>query len=485
MNAALYLRYSSDKQTELSIAAQKRACESFCADKGYSVVASYVDEAESAKTDNRPAFQKMIDDSKHGQFSVLVVHKIDRFARNRYDASHYKRQLIKAGVKLEYVEHHLDNSPESIILESVLEGMAEYYSKNLARETLKGLCENAHNAIFNGGVPPLGFDVVDRKYVINEKEAAAVRLIFSLYLQGLGYQKKKGKPFGKNSLHEILKNERYIGTNVFNRVKRSPEGKRNTHATSDEIVKVEDALPAIIEKKDFARVQEKMSHNRKRSAAYTAKRDYLLSGLIKCKCGCTMIGKTTVKEGKEYSWYYCGAQNRTSGKCDIKKVRCDKLDAAITSILKETLFNKKNIPIIQKEINSMIAKASMEFSREIAAEEDSKKVISQKLNNLLDLAENGVNSQNLKERIENYTAELSAIDMRIARAHQIAKSQLLTSKQVEEIMVDFRNEIKEKSPDKLRAVIESFVKDATWDGEQLSYYLKVSSWMVPGTRTVT
>lgn len=178
IKAAAYARYSSDNQREESIEAQLRAIREYCQKNDIQLVKIYTDEARSATTDDRPGFLQMIQDSSMGLFSAVIVHKLDRFSRDRYDSAFYKRQLKKNGVRLISVLEPLDDSPESIILESVLEGMAEYYSANLARETLKGLKENAFECKHNGGLPPLGYDVdpISKKYVINEHEAKAVKL---------------------------------------------------------------------------------------------------------------------------------------------------------------------------------------------------------------------------------------------------------------------------------------------------------------------
>ena len=136
---------------------------------------TYIDEAKSATSDNRPQFKQMVADSKDRDFDYVIVHKLDRFSRDRYDSTVYKRALNKNGVKLISVLENLDDSPESIILESVLEGMSEYYSRNLAREVMKGKMETAYQCKHNGGIPPLGYDVSkDNTYVINPYEAEAV-----------------------------------------------------------------------------------------------------------------------------------------------------------------------------------------------------------------------------------------------------------------------------------------------------------------------
>lgn len=174
----------------------------------------------------------------------MLVHKLDRFARNRYDSALYRRELRRNGVTLLSVLEQIDDSPEGIILESMLEGMSEYYSKNLSREVRKGMKENALKCQFTGGRPPYGLkvDEATRRLVVNEEEAPAIRFIFDSVKNGLGYNQivqelnvmgyrtRLGKPFGKNSLYEILRNEKYRGVYVFNRsAEKSVDGKRNNH----------------------------------------------------------------------------------------------------------------------------------------------------------------------------------------------------------------------------------------------------------------
>ena len=153
---ALYARFSSDNQRAESIDAQIRAMKKYCQENHYLIVETYVDEAKSATSDKRPAFQQMIKDSDKKLFDVLLVHKLDRFSRNRYDSAMYKNRLKRNGVTVFSVLEKLNDSPESVIMESLLEGMSEYYSKNLSREVMKGLNENALKCKHTGGKPPLG-----------------------------------------------------------------------------------------------------------------------------------------------------------------------------------------------------------------------------------------------------------------------------------------------------------------------------------------
>ena len=136
MTAVIYARYSTDSQREESIEGQIRECTAYAEKNGFTVVKHYIDRAISAKTDNRPQFQQMIKDSERGIFDIIIVWKLDRFARNRYDSARYKTQLKRNGVKLVSATEVISAGPEGIILESVLEGYAEYYSADLAEKVV-------------------------------------------------------------------------------------------------------------------------------------------------------------------------------------------------------------------------------------------------------------------------------------------------------------------------------------------------------------
>lgn len=220
MRAVAYARFSSDNQRDESVDAQLKYISEFSVRQNYELVKGYTDEAKSATTDRRPGFQRMISDATHDLFDIVIVHKLDRFSRDRYDFAYYRRHLKKNGIRLISVLENLDDSPESVLMESVFEGIAEYYSKNLAREVMrKGVLPNAEKCLHNGGIPPLGYDVgPDQKYVINEYKAEAVRLIFNMFARGdgyaeiidalneKGYKTKTGRSFCSNSLHCLLKN---------------------------------------------------------------------------------------------------------------------------------------------------------------------------------------------------------------------------------------------------------------------------------------
>ena len=188
MRAVIYARYSSDGQREESIEGQLRECKEYAERHNMTVVLTYVDRATSAKTDNRPEFQKMIADSARKQFDIVLVWKLDRFARNRTDSATYRAVLKRNGVKVVSAKENISEGPEGIILESLLEGIAEYYSAELSVKIQRGQKENALKCKANGS-PPLGYKVnSERYYEIDPLAAPIVLESFARYSTRINIQ---------------------------------------------------------------------------------------------------------------------------------------------------------------------------------------------------------------------------------------------------------------------------------------------------------
>lgn len=357
--AALYARYSSDNQRSESIDAQLRAMQNYCQQNHILIVETYIDEAKSATTDHRPSFQKMIADSKYHQFNIILVHKLDRFARNRYDSAVYKRELKKNGVSVYSVLENLDDSPESIMMESVLEGMSEYYSQNLAREVMKGMRETALQCKHTGGKPPLGYDLnADGKLIINQGEAELVQQIFKMYLGNYsyskmaevlnkkGYRTKTGSLFRKNSFYSILRQEKYTGVYIWNRASAKQNGMRNSHkskALKDQ-VRIQGGCPSIISYADFEEVQKKMQERTHGKAESKARRYYMLGGkgFLQCGiCGKSMTGTVRKSHGKTYITYQCPSHK--AKQCETKEVRADRLNLIVAQQLAEFFFREDRL----------------------------------------------------------------------------------------------------------------------------------------------
>lgn len=478
IRAVAYCRYSSDNQREESIDAQLRAIRSYCEKNNYALVDTYIDEAKSATTAKRPSFQKMLSDSSANLFDVVIVHKLDRFSRDRYDSAFCKRKLRENGIKLFSVLENLDDSPESIILESLLEGMAEYYSANLARETMKGMKETAYQCKHNGGTPPLGYDVdSDKHYVINKEEAEAVRIIFDWYakdrtysaileeLNRLGYKTKRGGRFGKNSLHDILVNEKYIGTYVFNKSVAKINGKRNNRITKakDEIIRIENGMPAIIDKKTWEEVQEKMKNN-KSNGRKSAKQIYLLSGLIYCgSCDGSMHGITRHcgRNKTAYSSYECTTRKR-KGKdvCSMKAIGKNIVENAVIDHLLENVFSISGSQELAEKIYTFSQTQNKGVNTDLA---NFKKQLSQidiKINNIVDAIADGMFHPSMKEKMDALEARKEELQIKIAGAEHINNVHSLSKEKIAAYLTKDAD-IKEKSPEEQKKIIQTYIKRVT------------------------
>lgn len=411
---ALYARFSSDNQRSESIDAQIRAMKAYCEQHHFVIVDTYIDEAKSATSDRRPAFQQMISDSGTRSFNILLVHKLDRFARNRYDSAVYKRELKKNGVTVYSVLENLDDSPESIMMEAVLEGMAEYYSQNLARETMKGLRENALQCKHTGGIAPLGYDIdpETRKLVINEDEAKAVRIIFEMYGNGYGYsaiidrlyelnlKTKMGKDFGKNSLYSILSNPKYQGMYVYNRCSaKNTVGTRNTHLYKDDedIVFVEGGCPQIVPTDVFLRVQNKLTEHKHTGGRENAKECYLLSGKVFCReCGKAMVGNSRHSGRSKllHVTYRCPSRKYC---CCNKEINRDYLEDYVKDLIESQILNANALKKLQRKIekNAETAHIPTESQRQRELKE-----IDSALQNVAEAIEAGLLSDILVARLK-------------------------------------------------------------------------------------
>ena len=317
MNAVVYARYSSHRQGEQSIEGQLAEAQKYAAAHGLTIIHEYCDRAQTGRNDNREQFQLMLADAAKHAFDALIVWKTDRIGRNKEEIALNKYHLKKNGVKIHYIAEMIPDTPEGIILEAVIEGMAAYYSEQLSQNIRRGQRASAAKAQSTGGNRPLGYKTgPDKKFVIDPETAPTVRLVYDLYAQGQtitqiiqalnakGLRTKRGRPFTNNSLRTVLKNEKYIGV----------------YSYKDEI-RIEDAIPPIVEPEVFYKVQEMLRYNQKAAAHKNSKADYLLTEKLFCgKCGAMMVGVSgTSHTGSHHHYYYCVQQRKKN--CDQKPVR--------------------------------------------------------------------------------------------------------------------------------------------------------------------
>lgn len=344
MNAVIYARFSSHNQTEQSIEGQLKTCYEFAQKNGYTIVGEYIDRAISGTTDARPDFLRMIDDSAKKAFQYVLVYQLDRFARNRYDSATYKARLKKNGVRVLSARENITDDASGILVEGLLESMAEYYSAELAQKIRRGMDINAEKCLCTGGNIALGFKVApDKHFIVDEDTAPIVLKIFELYASGQtvtqicetmnnqGVRTSRGVPFNKNSLRKLLQNKCYIGIYTY-KDKEIPGG-----------------MPRIVPDDLFYQVQEMMFKNKKAPARSKAKQEYLLTTKLFCgHCRDMMTGiKGNSHTGRAYYYYKCNNAKRKQ--CSKKAVQKDYIENLVIEECRKQL-TPANIDKIAREV---------------------------------------------------------------------------------------------------------------------------------------
>lgn len=452
--AVLYARFSSDNQREESIEAQLRAMHDYCKRNGIVIIHEYCDRAKSATTDDRPEFLKMVAASKTGDFDFAIVHKLDRFSRNRYDSAFYKRELKKNGVQLLSVLEQMDDSPESIILESVLEGMSEYYSKNLAREVMKGMRESAMACRYVGGWIPYGFQVDKdtHKYVIDEYEAEAVRIMFRDVANGcgynvvlnklntMGYRTRLGNTFSKETMYEMLRNEKYNGVYVFSRASSKNEsGRRNNHMDKpvEDQIRIPGGMPKIVDDDTFAKVQSILA-SRKRHGRRNGKRKYLLSGFVYCGiCGHKYCGDS-MQSGKEritVGTYFCNnRKNHGIHECNNLGIQQKPLEELVLRKIEEIVFDEDQISNIVEAYYNLCKDTAGDVGEKLRTMRLNLKTIEQKISNIVNVIAN-TGSAALANQLMLLENEKEVLDFQIREEERNVEQSRLDET---EIIVAFR-----------------------------------------------
>ncbi len=398
LNAVIYARYSSDKQTENSIDFQLRQDRAYCEAKGLHVVGEYIDRAISGTSDQRPEFQRMIHDAKKQNFAFIVVYRFDRFARNRYDSAIYKKELEAVGVRVLSTEESIGTGDEGLILESIYEAMAESYSRRLSRVVSQGMRETALKGQSTGGNLSHGYRVEDHMLVIDEQVAPAIRYCFEARADGKkkkpitdelnerGYRTKTGKPFTIHTITKILANPIYKGDNSYAGIARS--------------------CPAIVTPELWDKVQDIERKEKKQYGAKAKDIFFSLSGKIFCGyCGKTMIGDSgTSKTGATHSYYICSAKKKKAGNCKKQREKKDFLEWYVC---------EQTVALLTNENIKKLAKGVYEASEDTLGEQriDELKRILANIEKEIDEAAEALiktNSPALIKRINEKVAELEA-----------------------------------------------------------------------------
>lgn len=404
-SAVIYARYSCDQQTEQSIDGQLRVCEEYAQRNNILILNTYIDRAMTGTNDNRPDFQKMLKDSSRKEWNYVLVYKLDRFSRNKYETAIHKKTLRDNGIKVLSAMENIPDTPEGIILESLLEGMNQYYSAELAQKVSRGMKETRRKGLYQGGALLYGYKIDGRKIIVDESNAEVVRYMYSEYAKGK-YVKQiiqdltakgiyfKGKPFVKNSVYNILRNEKYSGVYMH----------------GEEII--DNMYPQIVSKETFDIVRAKVQKNRNgRQCVHV---DFLLRHKLICGyCGHTLNGESgTSKSGARVYYYKCSGRKKHLADCNKSMIRKDELENFIIEQTISELSKPQNMQIII----SGLLQTQNDFDKENSVMGillKQQKQVETALNNLVNAVERGIISNTTNKRLHELEKQQEQLERQI------------------------------------------------------------------------
>jgi DNA invertase Pin-like site-specific DNA recombinase len=496
IRAVAYARVSSKEQAdkELSIPAQLEAIRNYCKQKGWKLITEYIDAGKSAKTDERPEFQRMIAMAKrqNRNFEIIVVHKFDRFSRNRDDHVIYKSLLKKLGVSVHSVTEQTDSeTPHGFLLEGIMEVISEFYNMNLKNETMKGMRENAKRGFHNGGIAPYGYrtDVyrdahgaTKSVWVLGpDEEVRVIRRIFDLYVhQNKGYkaivsilnEEKVPSPNGKlwswSTVWHILHNEAYIGQKIWNKYDYSSGKKKKP---KEEWIISTEGQPAIIDRDTFYAVESKSKERNYSEGAFksTGPSLFLLRGLLICPdCGVRMVTGSNGKSSRgKTRYYHCGTYHRKGSKsCKRNAVYKEKIESAvINALIRE--FSILSFPgSLEDELNRYNEYKSRDIQYQIARLDDELKRLQQRLETASKEKNIDEDNKYFNEYINQLKSDVSNIESQknqIMSTHSSAIIEPTSLVLVRHNLKVFASNIKTYPPDQQYEMLKSYISQIVFD----------------------
>ena len=424
MNAVIYARYSSHSQTEQSIEGQLRDCHEYARRYDINVVGEYIDRATSGMTDERPDFQRMIADAAKKQFERVIVWKLDRFARNRYDSALYKHRLKQYGIRVISAMENVGEGDESILLEALLEASAEYYSLDLKKKIKRGQRENIAKGKYCGGPIPYGYKLIDGKLRVDGKTAPTVRFLFEQYASGVpmkeiideltrrGVRGSRGGALTYNTFSRVLTNTTYIGQYKY----------------KGDVVP--DLAEPMIDADLFERTQAVVKANAHAPAANKAEVDYLLQGKAFCgKCGSHMVGESGRGKNGDTYYYYACANRKKRHTCKKKNEKKDFIEWYVVEQTVQYVLTPQHIENVAKAI---VAQYDNEFSGSKIDEcEKQIRQLDRELNKLVDALIDAPKAahKRIYEKMESLEAQKAAAESDLIKL-RIASDIRLTENEV-------------------------------------------------------
>ena len=411
--AVIYARYSSDTQTEQSIEGQLRVCQQYAKANNILIVGTYIDRAMTGTNDLRPDFQRMIKDSSKHQWDMVLVYKLDRFSRDKYESTIHKHTLKENGVKLVSAMENIPDSPEGIILESLLEGMNQYYSAELSQKVLRGMRESYLKGNYTGGILLYGFNVIDKKVIIDEQEGPIVKEIFAKFAQGYtvveiadnlktrGIRTKKGEYLIDKKIYRMLGNTKYTG-----KVRHGDTVYSNIY-------------PQLIDERTWQAVQKIRNANKHLPGQKKDIYEFILSGKLICgDCKQKMVGISgTSHTGAKHYYYTCLSRPRKRRPCGLHSVGKQYLEDAVINTTWRFLSDKETVRKIAETLYRMHEQTSRESSI-LKSLENQRSAVLKATQNLISAIEQGFLTEQTKVRLKELESQISQLDFDIEQEKQ-------------------------------------------------------------------
>lgn len=412
-NAIIYARYSSHNQRDVSIEQQIEACRKHAAELGLTITDTYEDRAISGRTDNRPAFQRMMHDAENGRFSYVLAWKSNRMGRNMMQAMVNESRLMDCGVKVYYAEEDFDDSAAGRFALRSMMNVNQFYSDNLAEDVRRGLMDNANKCMANGR-QPLGYKRgEDGKVVVDEPAAAIVREVYARVASGelftdiardlnrRGIKTADKGEWNKNSFHRLCSNEKYRGIYIYGDVR------------------IEGGIPTIIDDTLWYKVQEALRVKKlKRNGRHRpGDEDYLLTGKLRCgKCGGYMIGMSGRSKTGDIHYYYACQNRRVGRTCDKKNIRRDVIEPAVAQAIKEYCLTDDAIEWIADKTVEYWEKADRNL--QLDSIEGDLAAVQSSISNVMKAIEMGVVTETTRDRLIELEKQRTDLKSKLALAKE-------------------------------------------------------------------
>lgn len=480
--AVIYARFSSSKQREESIAGQLRECHAFAEAEGLTVIHEYIDRAMSARTDQRPSFLEMIQDSDKKLFSYVIVYQLDRFSRSRYDSAVYKHRLKKNGVRVLSAKEHITSDPTGILLEALIEANAELYSAELSQKVNRGMLQNVLEGKWPGGNLPLGYRLnTEHKLVIEPEQAKTVHMIYDWFTDGVPMieiirrlnQRHRltsfGRPFKRSSLNHVLENPIYIGTFTY-------KGKTYPNFA-----------PTIIEEAQYYLASRILTRRKKTPVSARSEKFQLVGKLFCGACGQPMVGSSgTSRNGDHYYYYICSTRTHARDKripstCRQRSVRKDWLEDFVYRLTVKILLDP--------DTRQAIARHCSQLQQELQTEDPEiprlKQAIADtqlKLKNSVQAVEQGIFSETIARNIPHYEAEVKRLQQELREAELLQGGDPVPEPFIEYYL---KSLLKQKKYDEQKLdIFQAFIHRIMLFDDRIGVQYRISKELKMPTKTV-